>query len=351
MSSDRPIFIIGCARSGTTMLQLMIHSHPRLAMPAETRFLLQLYDKRKRFGDLRNPENADRVADFIIDRRKSRFKDLFLEPEPVRKRIHEAPATMGSAIGAVFEAFAQDNGKQRWGDKRPSYIHHVPKILAMFPDAQIIHIVRDGRDSISSLLSMSWQKGGLNSAIYRWKRAVEVGEDLRKSLPPDQYFEFRYEDVVADAETQLRKLCAFLDEDFDPLMLEYYRVSEVPEWKTWHPNTRQPVNDSSLRRWEKELSAGQIRLVETVLGRHLKSHGYELSTKAWQRMPPPKLFASWKRYESARNKWVEEGNDAERRIAATYEHPVASALTNQQRALAAQQGWLDERVRDQPVGR
>ena len=69
MQSDRPIFVIGCPRSGTTMLQLMLHSHPRIAVPPETRFLVPGYYRRFFFGDLREQRNRRRLGRWIVSER------------------------------------------------------------------------------------------------------------------------------------------------------------------------------------------------------------------------------------------------------------------------------------------
>src|SRR5919107_5693066 len=99
MAAVRPIIVVGCPRSGTTMLQLMLHAHRRIAIPPETRFLLTAYWRRREFGDLTRAENRRRLARWIVDRKETRFKDLGLDAEDVVRRITEGPGTLGSALG------------------------------------------------------------------------------------------------------------------------------------------------------------------------------------------------------------------------------------------------------------
>src|SRR5690606_13260697 len=73
MPSDRPIFVIGCPRSGTTMLQLMLHSHPRIAVPPETRFVVPAYFSRRMYGDMRLAENRRRLATWIATGKNTKF--------------------------------------------------------------------------------------------------------------------------------------------------------------------------------------------------------------------------------------------------------------------------------------
>ena len=155
MTSDRPIFVVGCPRSGTTMLSLMIHAHPRLAMPPETRFLTRTWRKRYDFGDLSTREQHEALADSCVQN-GSKVAEMGLNQKAVREKILEGPPTLGSAFGIVFREFAELHGKARWGDKRPIYFQEVDVLMRLFPDAQIVHIVRDRRANVASLKKMPW---------------------------------------------------------------------------------------------------------------------------------------------------------------------------------------------------
>src|SRR5262249_16211572 len=137
MGADRPIFVLGCPRSGTTLLQLMLHAHPRIAIPPETRFVLTSYEARNSFGDLRQEPNRRAVASSMVRERHTLFYDLGLDADEVLDEIAEGPPTLGSAIGIVFRAYARRFDKPRWGDKRPGYYQYIAALLRMFPDAQI----------------------------------------------------------------------------------------------------------------------------------------------------------------------------------------------------------------------
>ncbi len=279
--SDRPIFVVGCARSGTTLLQLMLHSHPRIAIPPELRFTIKLYNKRVQIGDLSVKKNRRRVARMIVDREGSFFDDLGLDPEVVRQRIIDGPPTLGSAIGIVLQAYAEKWGKPRWGEKRPNFIQYLPQVLELFPDAQIVHIIRDGRDCAASLKRMPWWNHGHNAAVFKWQHAMHTADWARETLSSDQYYDFRYEDLVSNPEAELRLLCDFLDEDFDPGMLEPAQLSgdAVPERKVWHERTKEPVSGAAVGRWQGELDMSELQLMEWIAGKELKRYGYELTPR------------------------------------------------------------------------
>jgi len=287
-ATDRPILVVGCPRSGTTLLQLMLHAHPAIAIPPENRFLLELYDQREEFGDLRDVRNRRKVARFIVRRRRSKLRDYGLDPDRTFRRIVRHGETIGSAAAVVFRDYARRFGKRRWGDKRPSYIQRLDVVLRMFPDAQIIHVIRDGRDCVSSLKRMPWWEGGTVVAIWTWRAAIIKGRRAAGRLGDDAYIEVRYEDLVTAPEEQLRRLCAFLGEDFDEAMLEPHRVSDVavPERKVWHVRTSESVDDSATQRWRRDLEPEELDLFEFVAAGQLRRHGYELSRG---RRPAPPL--------------------------------------------------------------
>lgn len=263
------------------MLQLMLHAHPRIAIPPENRFVLPVYTQRAQFGDLREPENRQKVAELIIGakRRGTLFRDLRLDREEVTELIVSAPPTVGSALATVLQAYAQRFDKPRWGDKRPTYHHYLPFIREMFPDGQFIQLVRDGRACVASLKRMPWWKSGTYGAVAEWASAFDNCRRYARTLPADSFHEIRYEDLVADPDGELTKLCAFLGEEFDEAMTkpkELARVA-VPKRKKWHTQTHIDVSDDPVARWQRELEPWEIQLCETVLGRRLRAYGYPLT--------------------------------------------------------------------------
>ncbi|TDC47856.1 sulfotransferase [Actinomadura sp. KC345] len=277
--TSRPIFVIGCPRSGTTLLQQMLHSHRRIAFPSETRFVHTSYDVRHTFGDLEREENRRRLAEWIVKGEDTKFKVLKLDADAVIEEIVDAPPTLGSALATVFRAYARGHGKPRWGDKRPSYFRRVPMLRRMFPDAQFIHLVRDGRDAVSSLKRMPWYHGDTFSAALTWREAVDMGKRLARRLGPDTFYEFRYEDLVAEPEPELEKLCVFLGETFDPAMTRAYEHARqtVPSARKWHLRTHEAPNTRNVGAWRDRLEDWEADLVEHVLASRLVDHGYTLT--------------------------------------------------------------------------
>lgn len=334
MANDRPIVVMGCPRSGTTMLQLMLHAHPNIAIPPETRFVLTAYQERGRFGDLTDPANRRALARWIVDRPATKFADLGLDADEVTERIVAGPPTLGSALGIVFRAYAERFGKPRWGDKRPAYLSNIDVIRQLFPDAQIVNIVRDGRDCVASLNEMPWHHADIYHTIAQWAAAVDHSRRAARSLPADSYCEISYERLVASPEQELTRLCAYLGEEYHPAMCEPSRVAPVavPEKKVWHKRTHQPVTTEQIGSWARRLAPEQLALCEALLGSRLRRLGYQLSGTG-RATPRQRLRfeqAMLRHRLSPAKRAAVRALDRIRRAA-----PVAAQLTSGQRALAA----------------
>lgn len=329
LRNDRPIFVSGCPRSGTTLLQVMLHAHRRIAIPPEDRELLEIYHARHRYGDLRKPANHRRLAQRLAQIRRFR-----LGPEAITDVVLAAPATLGSALGAVRQAYARRFDKARWGDKRPVFLLEYDVILRLFPDAQLIHIVRDGRACVASLKRMPWWKTGAIGAMARWVESVEAGERLRRRLRSDQYCEIRYEDLVADPGAVAQRLCAFLGEEFDEAMIfpEAVAAVAVPKRKRNQRQTREPINTRAVRSWQEELTPQELALFERVAGRQLTAHGYPLTPEHAAVPAAARLAYATHRYGRIARRLAKRSRDLALRV--IDRQPVAAQLTTAQRRLA-----------------
>lgn len=184
--------------------------------------------------------------------------------------------TVQDLIAGLFEKNAQGEGKVRWGDKTPYYVLHIPTLLEWFPDAQIVHLIRDGRDVALSLFGRQHDFGVYNvyHAAKYWQHYVERGHELGSTLDPHQYYELRYEDLLAEPENSMQKLCAFLGEEYSSTLFDV-RPVENPG-KT--PLVHQPIKAENAGKWRQKMSTWQIRIFESVASDTLRRFGYELIT-------------------------------------------------------------------------
>jgi hypothetical protein len=188
-----PIFIVGCHRSGTTLLRLILDSHPNISCGPETRFLRDL-------------KHLTRDS----------WSQLSLYGFP-REYWHAKVATM---FGSFQQDYANRRGKRRWADKTPLYAMSLDYIIELFPHAQVIHVIRDGRDVVASHRSTFGYWSAVKSTA-KWHRYVNTVRAVGSQLPRDQYFELRYEELIGDTEGTLRTLLAFLVEPWDDALLQH----------------------------------------------------------------------------------------------------------------------------------
>jgi hypothetical protein len=201
LDADRPIFIVGCQRSGTTMLRLMLDSHSRISCGPETRFL----------------EDLERIVgpDW---KRLSQFG--FTQDEWLQR--------LRTFFGGIQGDYARSRGKARWADKSPRYALHIPFLSRLFPDAQFVHVIRDGRDVAVSHRKRFGYWSSVKSSV-KWPRYIEAARSAGADLPPDRYHEVRYDQLVADSEKVLRELLAWLGEEWEPAILDFAKAKhDVP---------------------------------------------------------------------------------------------------------------------------
>lgn len=344
MTSDRPVFLLGCPRSGTTLLSAMLHAHPRIAIPPETRFLIPAYEQRRRFGDLNDRRNRIRLAEWITRPDATKFEDLRLDRQAVIDAIAAGPATFGSATGIVWREFARSRGKARWGEKRPVYWRHIDMIMRLYPDAQLVHLVRDPRACVASLTEMPWWTTGRLGAMTTWTLADNELRRAARRLPNNAYHRVRYEDLLHDPRTHLESICRFLGESFDERMLDHAAAAHdvAPTFKQWHARVDHPVDASRIDAWRHRLPPQDVALIEAVTHRQMQDHGYAAGEPRARPLRPD-LLAYYHRYARRRlalSRWRAEDRLRRR----SDPNPLAARLTSIQQVQAGR----DERAHREP---
>jgi len=267
-----PLLVLGVARSGTTLLRVILDRSPGIAIPEESRFVPLLARRH------RTPVDPVHFRDDL--RRIPELRRWELDPSDVV--LEPAPST-ASAIAAVFEAYAAKRDKQRWGDKTPMYMRHLPLLERLFPDAQYVHLIRDGRDAAVSFLEMpegtftrTWAYPSRPAGFAcQWRTEVEAARGLGARVGSARYLEVRYEELVAEPERVVRTICDFAELPFERSMLEYAGSVDVSE-KPHHQGLREPPT-AGRRDWRRELSPEDARAFEEIAGDLLVELGYELS--------------------------------------------------------------------------
>ena len=272
----RPFFVLGAQRSGTTMLRLMLNSHPRLCVPHESKFMTTFFPLLGQYGDLAAHSNAARLLD-----------DIARHPAVERGRlIRDKSAILAHPISgysdlidAIMGERAKADGKMRWGDKTPFYTPDIDILWRLFPESKIVHLVRDGRDVLLSQREIEWLPGSLPRIADNWRWMTTICHKVGSVRGAEYFLEIKYEDLVRDAEGTLRRVCAFLQEPFAAEMLSYHETAKdaVPrESLEWHRNSIQSPNPDKALAWKHRLSVTDRIIFEQHASETLTLFGYEL---------------------------------------------------------------------------
>ena len=280
-SSNPYLFVVGAARSGTTLLQRMLDAHPLLAVVNETYWLPRKY--RARTGLTRQGVVTPALFPLLLDSQK--FERMgFGEGDLQRIAGDRAPIRYVDFVGRLFDEYAARQGKLLAGDKTPGYVRRMAWLHELWPEARLVHIIRDPRDVCLSMLDWSggqrtagqfgtWQLDRVVSSALYWRYSVAMGREAGMALGSELYLETRYEDLVATTEAELGRLCEFLGIPFDAAMQNYHvgRTRPKPGRSSkaqWLPPTR------GLRDWATQLGAHDSAAIEVAVGELLGELGY-----------------------------------------------------------------------------
>ena len=273
------VFVVGCPRSGTTLLQRMLDSHPRLAVANDTHFIPKAV---KDYPPAVDPALTRDLVQRVRDYR--RFSRLGLSDEAVARAAAGA-GSYADFVSALYDRFGRLRGKPLAGEKTPDYVKQLPLLHGLFPRARFVHIFRDGRDV--ALSTLDWSHEGKGPARYDlWRRepvavcalwwSLQAGSGRRdgSKLGPSVYHEVCYEDLVAEPERSLRAILGFLDLPFAPEVLRFNegKVRQDPGLSAKHA-WLSPT--PGLRDWRSEMAVRDVELFEALAGALLSELGYE----------------------------------------------------------------------------
>lgn len=263
-----PIFIGGLSFSGKTPLRLMLSSHPNLSMTRRTKMWPRYYG---RYGDLGRPERLERcLADML---RSKHIQALDPDVERIRREFRQGEPTYGRLFALFHEHFAARAGKARWGDQLGFVESYVDPIFAAYPEARLIHMIRDPRERYAeSVPPDRRRRGKLGWDTARWLHSVGLAARGRRKYP-GRYNVVCYERLAAQPEATLREICAFLGEAYTPAMLTMEGAMRFGDEVDSAPHMAEGT--------EPPISAGDVAFTQLHARRALRDFGYALA--------PPRL--------------------------------------------------------------
>jgi hypothetical protein len=278
------LFIVGCPRSGTTLLRRIVDAHPDIAITKETHWIVQLLEGE--YGaSTEAPVTPELLARLLSHWRFGRLELDAGRIERLERLVaRDEPVSYAELITAVYDLCGELRGKRLVGDKTPRYVRDIPTLHGLWPRAKFVHLIRDGRDVCLSVRNWdkenrfvtrisTFEKDPVSTIALWWEQLVRLGREAGDALSADLYHEIRYEQLVAEPAEECRTLCDFLGIPYDEHMPRFHegRTKDDPGLdakSAWRPIT------PGLRKWRSEMADGDIERFEAVAGDLLGELGY-----------------------------------------------------------------------------
>lgn len=243
---EKPFFLVGAERSGTTVLRLMLDHHPSIVWQQEFEY------------------SVDLVGDDGVFPSVTLYKE-YLECDRI---FRATDFTVADELDypSLVDSFLRQKLELKQKKVIGATVHrHFHRLLYIWQDAQFIHIIRDPRDVARSSIGMGWA-GNVWYGVEEWVKVEKLWDKLKTKLTFDRYIEIKYEDLITNPTATLTKICQFIGLPYDDAML------------TYDQDTTYSLPDPKLiKQWQKKSSSEEIQLVESKVKDLLSSRGYELS--------------------------------------------------------------------------
>lgn len=276
-------FIVGRGRSGSTLLASLLNNHPQMIVPEESRFVQELYYQfanTKKWTDKKKQEFYTEVF--------RGFEQLDIDREDLKEKISKLneDTSFAKMIQQVYLSVRNKKEKtsiQLMGDKNPKYTFWLETLLEIFPQAKFIHITRDYRDSYLSFMRVEGMKGekkNLAFQLYRWNYYHKRILKFKQKIKETQYYHLKYEDLVSDTETTLKKLSGFLQISYNKEMINLSQLERKGIRANIHQSLKETITSSKLHEWKKKMNEKQQLKAMRISGNVARKLSYETTKYA-----------------------------------------------------------------------
>lgn len=269
-SFEEPFFIIGCGRSGNTLLRSMLVAGGQVAIPPES----YVWPRVIRIFKTYNFLPWEKVCSLIIAEFEA-YKEFYtwevnlFEAHQKARQLEGKNRTLSNIINEVYKAYQieRSGNIKRWGDKTPINTLYIDKILKVYPKAKFVHIVRDPKDVVCSSVKAKIYKN-YQEAANAWKNFETSVYKLKKKILTSQYHKVKYENLVNNTEEELKLLSKFLGVDYSESMLYFYKMKDElgdVKYQKHHENIGKPVSNESIGKWKKTLNNDEVSMINEIL--------------------------------------------------------------------------------------
>jgi len=280
---EKPLFIVGQERSGTTLLMTMLGCHPRIAVPEVAWWYPRFRGYLHTYGDLSKPDNLRVLANEMIFGLMVPFWGMPVNPRTI---VDETMAQLkeqsfAGIYCAMLERYAGLTGKPRWGEKTPNNLFYAKEILEDFPNAQFLCVTRDARDMAADAIRSSFGPTNALAAAQEWHFGQQTIQRLRKELPSSAWLDVHYEKLARGPEAKLREICEFIGESYSPEMLKFHEttIAQNRGKNRDHTALAEPVSDRYVGIYKEQLSLREQRIIAGIAGREMEIEGYKVDVE------------------------------------------------------------------------
>ncbi|MCC6456097.1 MAG: sulfotransferase [Caldilineaceae bacterium] len=270
----RAVFIGGCGRSGTTLLGAMLGSHPKCLATPEAKFNAVAY-----LQSLQRSGTVD--MQLALERIQAHWSfHVFGVKLDVAEFERAAPGgSYADLVLWIVEQYGRRVGKAQadvWVDHTPANMLYANTLFDLYPDAKLLHLVRDGRAVAASVMKLDWGPNRVDKAAEWWVSRLAYGFAAELHFGPERVMRVRYEDLVSEPSCTLQKVTEFLELDYRADMIGGVGF-QVPAYASQgHTLVGSRPDPARIHAWQSELSARQIEIIESSAGALLRYLGYEL---------------------------------------------------------------------------
>lgn len=261
------VFLICSERSGSNLITRMVDNHPQYCGPSPSHLIRLLVEHR-----LTDTDWDDLCADAadLLDTKLGAWRT-----QPTARDLSAVqPRTLPALLHHIHESEARACGKERLFIKENHTARLLPFLLAAWPQARFVHLVRDPRDMALSWKRSAAHRGDVVRASRVWQQDQAEAIAIRAQLQASGRLHcLTYEDLVVVPELELLRLCRFLGVRFDPSMLDFHRAPGTVAIAAWE-NLAQPVMADNAQKWRDGLDNAETALVEAVCAREMAFFGY-----------------------------------------------------------------------------
>ena len=256
-TAKEPMFIIGCPRSGTTLLSQLLQ-FTDYGAPVETHFITKYYKRLHKYTPLSDRKNTLKLVKDILKERPVMQWKLDINPETLLTQLKTGDYP--EIVNAICHTRFRSLGYLSWGDKTPHYINDIDIIFKLFPESKYLHIIRDGRDVALSLLQKKWGPNNIYACATYWRDCNSKTSVIEQIKTKGLLHKIRYEDLLSNPQKELEEVFSFLGVKEDQK-----KISSVIK----------PIIQNNFNKWQERMSPSEIKLFENIASDILNQNGYK----------------------------------------------------------------------------